>query len=324
MTLTVGRSGTLNCDQVGPLLTCVAGDIFRLRFPGLDCVFVGSHKLVDEICDESRFKKSIQGEISEARLAAGDGLFTAKNDEENWGLAHRILMPAFGPVSIRGMFDEMHDIVSQMALKWARHGPTHPIPASEDFTRLTLDTLALCSMGYRFNSFYTEGLHPFVQSMADSLVELGKRASRPKWSSIFFRSSERKLMSDIGLMRRTSDALIKARRADGAGDKRKDLLTAMMSGVDVRTGKKLSDESIINNLVTFLIAGHETTSGTLSFAFYSMIKNPHAYRKAQQEVDTVMGRDHITVDKLSKLKYLPAVGTISPLDLGASIWLTRL
>lgn len=268
---------------------------------------MGSNQLVNEICDESRFKKSIQAEVAEARLIAGDGLFTAKSEEENWGLAHRILMPAFGPVSIKGMFDEMHDIVTQMALKWARYGSSNPIPASDDFTRLTLDTLALCSMGYRFNSFYKDELHPFVQSMGDSLTELGNRTQRPKWAKVFYRSSERKLFKDIDLMRTTSDELIKARRAASNGNKRKDLLTAMIEGVDARTGKKLSDESVINNLVTFLIAGHETTSGTLSFAFYSMLKNPQTFQKAQQEVGTIMGRDRITVDKLFKLKYIPAV-----------------
>ncbi|KAL5593009.1 hypothetical protein FOBRF1_012111 [Fusarium oxysporum] len=284
------------------------GDIFRMRFPGIDSViFVGSNKLVNEVCDESRFKKTVQAELAEARLLAGDGLFTAHNEEENWGVAHRILMPAFGPVAIRGMFDEMHDIASQMALKWARYGSSHPIPASDDFTRLALDTLALCSMGFRFNSFYKEDLHPFVQSMADSLIELGNRSARPKWAKIFYRSSERKLFEDIGLMHRTSDELIKARRSDPDSSKRKDLLAAMIEGVDPKTGKKLNDTSIANNLVTFLVAGHETTSGTLAFAFYSMLKNPQTYQKAQQEVDTIMGRDPITVDKLSKLRYVPAV-----------------
>ncbi|KAF4994727.1 hypothetical protein FDECE_13034 [Fusarium decemcellulare] len=284
------------------------GDIFRLRFPGVgSCVFVGTHKLVNEICDEKRFKKSIQAEIAEARLAAGDGLFTARDDEVNWGIAHRILMPAFGPVSIRAMFDEMYDTASQMTLKWARLGSSHPIPASEDFTRLALDTLGLCSMGYRFNSFYKDDLHPFVQSMADSLVELGNRTQRPKWASIFYRSSERKLHKDINVMRNTSHELIKARKADPDGSTRRDLLTAMIEGVDPRTGAKLSDESIINNLVTFLVAGHETTSGTLSFAFYSMLKNPHTFQAAQKEVDDIMGQDRITVDKLFKLRYIPAV-----------------
>ena len=41
----------------------------------------------------------------QVRNGIGDGLFTAHNFEENWALAHRILMPAFGPLPIRDMFD---------------------------------------------------------------------------------------------------------------------------------------------------------------------------------------------------------------------------
>lgn len=52
-------------------------------------------------------------------------------------------MPAFGPLSIRGMFDEMHDIASQLVIKWARFGPEDKINVTDDFTRLTLDTIAL-------------------------------------------------------------------------------------------------------------------------------------------------------------------------------------
>jgi cytochrome P450/NADPH-cytochrome P450 reductase len=60
-------------------------------------------------------------------------------------------------------------------------------------------------------------------------------------------------------------------------------------------------------MITFLIAGHETTSGLLSFTFYYLLKNPQAYKKAQQEVDDLIGKGPITVDHLTKLPYLNAV-----------------
>lgn len=61
--------------------------------------------------------------------------------------------------------------------------------------------------------------------------------------------------------------------------------------------------------VTFLIAGHETTGGTLSFAFYNLLKHPEAYRKAQQEVDEVCGDGPITAEHTSKLQYIQAVSS---------------
>lgn len=115
--------------------------------------------------DEKRFEKAITGGLVHIRDAVHDGLFTALPGEHNWEVAHRALMPAFGPLSINGMFEgkyshippiadleyspsnrhgiEMHDIATQLILKWARYGPDHEIKVTDDFTRLTLDSIAL-------------------------------------------------------------------------------------------------------------------------------------------------------------------------------------
>ncbi|KAI1438985.1 bifunctional P-450:NADPH-P450 reductase [Xylaria sp. CBS 124048] len=309
------------------------GEVYRMNLPNRTTVMACSHRLVDELFDETRFVKIPSGPLNEIRHGVHDGLFTARPGEEAWGIAHRILMPAyvfsaiyairdssqivsttwsrvqsermFGPLSIRGMFDEMHDIAAQMALKFARHGPNHPIETADDFTRLALDTIALCSMGYRFNSFYAKELHPFIQAMGGFLTESGKRPNRVL-PSFFYRNEDIEYWDDIDVLRRTAQEVLDARKAN-PNSTRKDLLSAMLAGVDAKTGKKMSDSSIIDNLITFLIAGHETTSGTLSFAFYRMLKQPDAYQRAQREVDEVVGKGPITVDHLSKLPYVTAV-----------------
>jgi cytochrome P450/NADPH-cytochrome P450 reductase len=51
-------------------------------------------------------------------MLANDGLFTAYHGERGWGIAHRILMPAFGPLRIRDMFEDMSDVAQQLCLKW--------------------------------------------------------------------------------------------------------------------------------------------------------------------------------------------------------------
>lgn len=81
--------------------------------------------------------------MAQVRNATGDGLFTALPGEHSWEVAHRVLMPAFGPMSIKAIFPEMQDIASQMVLRWARFGEEHAINIADDFTRLTLDSIAL-------------------------------------------------------------------------------------------------------------------------------------------------------------------------------------
>jgi hypothetical protein len=59
------------------------------------------------VCDEKRFCKSISGALEQVRNGVGDGLFTAYHGEHNWAVAHRVLVPAFGPLGIKDMFDGM-------------------------------------------------------------------------------------------------------------------------------------------------------------------------------------------------------------------------
>lgn len=204
------------------------------------------------------------------------------------------------------MFDEMHDISTQLSLSWARHGPHKAIDVSTDLTKLALDTIALCSMDYRFNSYYQEKMHPFVQAMGDFLAECSRRNRRPAFAPNFlYRAANDKFFSDIAIMRDTANAVVEARKQNPTD--RKDLLAAMLNGVDPQTGEKLSDANITDQLITFLIAGHETTSGMMSFAFYHLLKNPSAYRKVQEEVDEVLGRGPAKVEHVSKLQYMQAV-----------------
>ena len=261
---------------------------------------------MNEVSDETRFSKTIAASLNEVRNGTHDGLFTARGPEEkNWGIAHRVLLPALGPLAIRNMFDEMHDIASQLVMKWARQGPEQVIHVTDDFTRLTLDTIALCAMDYRFNSYYSEHMHPFIQAMADFLKVSGDRARRDPITQMFYRTETAQYWEDIELLRKTSQEVIDKRKQNPTD--KKDLLNGMLNGVDTKTGEKMTEESIIDNMITFLIAGHETTSGLLSFTFYYLLKNPSAYKKAQSEVDEVIGKSPITVDHLTKLPYLNAV-----------------
>ena len=145
------------------------------------------------------------------------------------------------------------DIASQLVLKWARYGSSYVISPTDDFTRLTLDTLALCAMDFRFNSFYKEDLHPFVSSMVGFLSNGGKRAQRPGYMAPFHRSEDQQFFKDIEYMRELSGDLVQ-QRVDNPTDK-KDLLNAMVKGKDPKTGENLSHDTMIDNMITFLIAG---------------------------------------------------------------------
>ena len=277
------------------------GNIYRLVILRKSLVIVSSYEIINVMCDESKFDKDINQVLTQLRNGGGDGLFTAHTSEPNWKLAHKILMPAFGPQAIREMFPAMMDITSQLILRWERFaGEENDV--CDNFTRLALDTIALCSFNYRFNSFYQKTVHPFIDAMINVLLESGRRAQRFSIQTNLMRSTKRRYNDDIAYTHNLCDEIVQERRKHP--NEVNDLLNRMINGKDPDTGYQLSDENIRYQMVTFLVAGHETTSGLLSFTIYYLLKNPQTLQKVQAEVDQY---DEITVDVLYKLKYLDAV-----------------
>jgi cytochrome P450/NADPH-cytochrome P450 reductase len=87
-------------------MTDVYGPIYRLSLGGEERIFVGGFDLFDELCDETRFFKIPISGVAGGLPNTPRGLFTAESEKDvDWGMAHRILMPAFGPMAIESMFD---------------------------------------------------------------------------------------------------------------------------------------------------------------------------------------------------------------------------
>ena len=82
-------------------------DCFRVDVPGVSIVIINSQRLYNEACDSRRFHKEPTGALLEARNGGGDGLLTAWTNEENWGIAHRVVAPLYGKAEVKEMFDGM-------------------------------------------------------------------------------------------------------------------------------------------------------------------------------------------------------------------------
>ena len=224
-----------------------------MSFFGQERFVISSHELLNEVCDEKRFVKDVAGALEQVRNGLNDGLFTAYHGEPTWASAHRTLVPAFGPLGIKDMFDEMYDIATQLVAKWARQGPDASINVTDDFTRLTLDSIALCAMDKRFNSFYKEQMHPFVGAMVGFLAESGRRGTRTRLEMLLNTAPERQYQADIALMSSVAAEVVAHRRSNPVD--KKYLLNAMLLGKDPKTGLRLSDDNIMSNMLTFLVAG---------------------------------------------------------------------
>ncbi len=287
------------------------GPIYRLAMRGRVVLVVSGHELVDELSDEKRFDKTIRGALGLVRRFGGDGLFTSKTQEPNWSKAHNILLPNFGQRAMQGYHPMMLDIAEQLALRWERLNADEEIDVVRDMTSLTVDTIGLCGFNYRFNSFYHDTEHPFVRAMAGALGTTMDELGDVPMEKLVRKSRRRQLQDDIRVMNETVDRIIKDRRASGEDLSTKaDLLSYMLSGVDKKTGERLDDLNIRYQIITFLIAGHETTSGLLSFAIYALLNHPEVLARAYEEVDRVLGRDTSvkpTYAEVNQLTYISQI-----------------
>ncbi|MBD8500096.1 bifunctional cytochrome P450/NADPH--P450 reductase [Paenibacillus arenosi] len=280
------------------------GPIFRLELPGgRKELYISGHELVEDACDETRFDKRVWAPLQKVRAFTGDGLFTSATTESNWQKAHNILLPSFSQMAMRGYHEMMVDIAVQLIQKWLRLNPDESVDVAEDMTRLTLDTIGLCGFDYRFNSFYREQSHPFITSMTRALDEAMGQLQRLNIQQKLMVVTKRQFQHDIQAMYTLVDKIIAERKAQGQASGN-DLLAHMLNGRDPETGERLDDENIRFQIITFLIAGHETTSGLLSFALYYLLKNPDKLQKAYEEVDRVLVDAVPTYTQVRELSYI--------------------
>jgi cytochrome P450/NADPH-cytochrome P450 reductase len=197
----------------------------------------------------------------------------------------------------------MVDLAVQLVQKWERLNADESVDVPADMTRLALDVIGLCGFSYRFNSFYRDRPHPFVVSLDRALNAAITRVRRPDLMNRLAFGLNRQLDHDMQVMFSMVDRIIAERRSGESADA-VDLLAHMLNDRDPETGETLDDENIRYQIITFLIAGHETTGAMLSFAQYFLLKHPDVLAKAQEEVDRVLTDPLPTYQQVRNLRYV--------------------
>ena len=216
------------------------GPMIRLRTPAGDRYIASGLAMIDDLCDDERFDKLVgDGQKAVRSFGRSAGLFTSDTDDPNWSKAHNILLPNFSQQAMRDYVPMMNDIATQLMQKWQRLNPGEPVDVTADMTRLTLDTIALCGFGYRFNSFYRDTMHPFVEAMYGVLGESQRRARALPIQTKLRRGASKKLAENYRYMESEVQQIIDERRRAGNVEDHKDLLSAMLTGMDKKTGQKL-------------------------------------------------------------------------------------
>ncbi|KAK1141320.1 hypothetical protein N8T08_009227 [Aspergillus melleus] len=276
--------------------------IFKITILGKDIVFVTGAALLEEICDEKRFRKCVTGPIVEIRDAVQDSLFTSFHDEESWGIAHRIMAPLVSPEAVANVFSGMQETSKDLVRKWTAN-PRQRVNVTNDLDRVNHAANMLCFFDQRVHCM--EGTEPsLIKAMDSSTRESMKRAARPKFLTWLFHQS--KWDNDIKTMRDYCASIV-ATRQENPTDK-KDMLYALLHGKDPQTGKSLTESQVLDEIINIFI-GSATAPNLIAFAMYYLMKNPDEITKAREEIDNVVGgpSGELQHDHLARLPYCEAI-----------------
>ncbi|EPS26481.1 hypothetical protein POX_g09223 [Penicillium oxalicum] len=281
------------------------GPIFKINALGHQIVFIGSVTLLEEICDETRFRKCVTGPVVEIRSAVNDSLFTAYHSEmKSWEIAHRIMAPHVSQEATDASFGDMAEVIPDLISKWTS-GTKQKCLAADDLDRILLASCMKCFFNQRVHVLGKDAESNKAKKMVDAwegaTMEAMKRPTRPKLLNLLYSS---RFSSTIKTMRSYA-ADIKDSRLKNPDQTRKDMLDAILNGIDPETGEKLTDSQHLDEIVTIFI-GAATAANLVSWALYYLMQNPEPLKKAQDEIDKIVGNGALDLEHLRQLNYVEA------------------
>ncbi|MEE2960753.1 MAG: cytochrome P450 [Myxococcota bacterium] len=283
------------------------GGLWRVQLPNSTFIAITRFQYMDELCDESRFEKTIHGGQIELKRVVKDGLFTAHTEDESWGRAHRILLPGFGSKAMGSYLPVMNSVSRLLVETWGGSGQK-AIDVNRDMTMVSLEIIGVCGFDYHFADFEHYRESPFVKKMKSMFYDANlSTVFSESWMNILFFSKYRRGIT-TEVMTGVVDNVIEKRlaRPEDYAHK-KDFLNLMLEGSDSRDDSKLDAKNIRYQLITFLAAGYETTASLLGLCIYYLLKHEEVMAKARERVDEIFdanGDADLSFKDIGQMGYL--------------------
>jgi cytochrome P450 len=235
------------------------------------------HVLVDNV---QNYPKSGIARRVLAPAGAADGLLTSEG--EAWRKMRRTLAPIFAPRNVDMLAEAIHDRAAIAAERMAATPAGGRIDVSAEMARTTFEVMSATL----FSDGITQGPEAFGKALNRFLETMGRvdpfdLIGVPDWVPRLTRLRGR---DPVKFFETEVAATIAKRRAEvTAGTAPHDLLTLLISASDPETGLGISDEEVASHVITFIVAGHETTSNALSWTLYLLAKHPEMRAKVEDE-----------------------------------------
>ncbi|CAJ2633385.1 unnamed protein product [Trifolium pratense] len=291
------------------------GGIFRLNFGPKSFLIVSDPAIAKHILKDNAkgYSKGILAEILD--FVMGKGLIPA--DGEIWKVRRRTIVPALHlkfVAAMIGLFGQATDKLCKKLDAAASDG--EDVEMESLFSRLTLDIIGKAVFNYDFDSLSNdtgiiEAVYTVLREAEDRSVSPIPVWDLPIWKDISPRqrkvTAALKLVNDtlnnlIAICKRMVDEEELQFHEEYMNEQDPSILHFLLASGDDVTSKQLRDD-----LMTMLIAGHETSAAVLTWTFFLLSKEPSVMSKLQEEVDSVLGDRFPTIDDMKKLKYTTRV-----------------
>ncbi|XP_021772388.1 protein LUTEIN DEFICIENT 5, chloroplastic-like [Chenopodium quinoa] len=291
------------------------GGIFRLKFGPKAFLIVSDPSIVKHILkDNSKaYSKGILAEILD--FVMGKGLIPA--DGEIWRVRRRAMVPSLHQKFVTAMINLFSQATDRLCKKLDTAASTGEAVEMESlFSRLTLDVIGKAVFNYDFNSLTNDT--GIVEAVYVVLREAENRSTAPipVWEIPIWKDVSprlKKVNAALKLINSTLDDLIAICKRlvdeeelqfheEYMNEQDPSILHFLLASGDDVSSKQLRDD-----LMTLLIAGHETSAAVLTWTFYLLSQDPGVMSKLQNEVDTVLGDRFPSIEDLKNLKYTSRV-----------------
>lgn len=280
--------------------------ILRRRSFGADVWIVSEPEAVKRVLldNVANYPKGVQQQ-RRLKPALGDALLTAEG--ESWRWQRRTTAPAFQHKRIVGFAPAMVEAAAEMVARWEAQGEAERDIAAE-MMGLTYEVLSRTvfgrdaridarRMGEAFGLYFdTVGRLDMaaVFNLPEWVPTLGRLRARP---------ALRFFQGEVGRIVAERRALM-ARDPAAAPD---DLLTMLLTARDPEDGRPMDEQQVIDNAITFIGAGHETTANALCWTLYLLSAFPWAEARVSEELERVLGGRTPTAADIDGLVYLRQV-----------------
>ena len=238
------------------------------------------------------------------------GLFAAEGTA--WRRQRRVVMPALSLPHVRQFFPILTAATAGLKTRWdqaARTGEVVDMPA--ELLRYTVEVITRVTFG----DDLSHELAGLPQHLGQILALINRRIMAPPWPAwqVLTRPADRAVERAIATLRTALSTALAQCRARGAPAPTEatpptTLVEALLAARD-DAGTALSEEEILGNVFTLVVAGTETTANTLAWMMHFLTDCPAVQRTVQQEADAVLGEARLLPDVQAqdRLRYIDAV-----------------